>query len=355
MEERNILQGYEIGSWELGPRIYKIVAAATALTILPLLALGQVDLFSRSACESPFVSNVCQVLDTVYIGTKILAKDTGYVDQDYQEIELSEQNEIIWTNETDLEPQLEYPEGYFLVANRDEIAAMEALENERSGFENLTPNPPVNKATVPPPAPRYRAPLARNNRGRSKSPVFPKPNKKPVEGDISDDPIGDLIAKKDKETNSNTKKPEDSGKPTGGNKTGETANKTPENPLEKKTARDSKSLEELQINRKPLYDYADFVLDRVTKKEVDLSQQFIVRMNGVVTEEGLLDEKLSTFGKSEGDEAMIALAKQGIQSIGVSGWLKYLSDEKANRLDITFGQNNQELMADVRSDLKDPN
>ena len=350
MQEKDILQGYEIKNWEFGPRIYKIIAASTVLTILPIIVLGQTDMFSKSACESPFVGRVCQVLDTVYVGAKILAKDTGYYDADYKDIQLQEENEIIWQDETYIEPKLEYPEGYFEIANRDELAALRAMEDPLNGFANVTPpNSPLDTTPIAPPAPQINTPRARN-RGNNKGPVFPKRRDKVLEGDISDDPIADALASKDKDKDSGKTTP-DAKKTPDNKKTADGSKTEPKNPLEKESAVKSDTLTDIPINRQPLYDGVEETVQRVDAKKVDLAKQFIVRMNGVISTDGILDEEKSGWGKAEGDEQMIDLAKIWITKVGASGFLKYLSDEDANRLSIMIGQNESQIVSDVRSDL----
>ena len=78
-------------------------------------------MLSKSACESAFVNDVCEVLDTVYIGSRMLAKSAGgYTDEDYQQPELADAR-VIWTEILENpEPPLEYPEGYFLIANPED-------------------------------------------------------------------------------------------------------------------------------------------------------------------------------------------------------------------------------------------
>ncbi len=207
MQEKDILQGYEVGRWEFNPRIYKIIAASTVLALLPLFVLSQTNLLSASACESPFVNRVCQVLDTVYVGAKILAKDTGYVEKEYEDLQLKENNEVVWINETNIEPKLEYPTGYFEIANRDELAALAALNSgdPTSTYLN-SPSiiPPANNNPIAPPSPRINPPLARN-RSRSNDPVYPKRRSKIITGDDSDDLIGDMLA--DATERNGTRKP----------------------------------------------------------------------------------------------------------------------------------------------------
>ncbi|MEZ5308270.1 MAG: hypothetical protein R2684_14085 [Pyrinomonadaceae bacterium] len=350
-EEKDLFKGYEIGGIKMGSRMYKIIAISAAMTILPLIALGQTNLFSRSACQSPFVGTVCEVLDTVYVGSKLLAKDTGYREDDYSDIKLQEDNESIWIEELANAPKFEYPDGYFEVANRDELLAQQALENglPDSGFNNtLPPLPPINNTPIAPP--KSSPPIARA-KNPVRRPVFPKRNPNAVKGDLNDDPLGDIMA--DADGKNSEKEPKT--KPSPKTQDNVANNKKPDNPLDKNTAKSGKTLSDIEINKKPLYDFADIVLAKVVKKEVDLSSQFKVQMNGVVNPDGMLDPNLSKFVSKDGDEAMIALGMQAIEKVGVSGWLRYLADAKANRLNIMFGQNADILLAEVTSDLGSEN
>jgi hypothetical protein len=357
MQEKDIFRGYEVGRWDIGPRIYKIFAAATVLAILPLFAVGQMNLMSTSACESPFVNRVCQVLDTVYTGAKILAKDSGYVEQDYQNAELARKNEILWNEVVEGEPQLEYPIGYFQIANRDEIAALEALNSNdpNAAFLNPTNTIPPAPKPVTPPAPRINPPVARNRRNRNtRKPVYPKRNKNVVDGEIDMDKVfagveDDKENKKPEGANTNTETPKTQDPKT-------VAKNTPEkkeNPLDGKTAVTSGNASAVPINRKPLYDLVDLVVKQVDAKEVDLSQQFLVKMSGAIDQNGILVVERSAITESKGDEAMRELAIEAIQKVGVSGFLRYLSAENVKHLEILFGQNESHMIANVYSDLKD--
>ncbi|HEV8593585.1 MAG TPA: hypothetical protein VGQ55_15880, partial [Pyrinomonadaceae bacterium] len=82
------------------------------LNILAFFTLGQPQLFSRGACESPFVGRVCSVLDTVYVGSILFGTERDYVDKEYEKTELSDAD-IVWIDQTGVEPQFTYPAGYF--------------------------------------------------------------------------------------------------------------------------------------------------------------------------------------------------------------------------------------------------
>ncbi|MBA2620787.1 MAG: hypothetical protein H0U87_06275, partial [Acidobacteria bacterium] len=64
-QEKQLFGGYEIKNWILTPRIYKIIAASAALNLFAVFVMAQGSLLTRKGCESPFVSSICRVLDTV--------------------------------------------------------------------------------------------------------------------------------------------------------------------------------------------------------------------------------------------------------------------------------------------------
>src|SRR5688572_23821506 len=115
MQEQELFQSYEIKSWDFNPHIYKIIGISAVLNILALFIVGETNLLTRKGCESPFVEKVCQVLDTVYVGTTILGTSSEYVDKDYEPSELADA-EITFIDVTGNE-KFNYPEGYFALSN----------------------------------------------------------------------------------------------------------------------------------------------------------------------------------------------------------------------------------------------
>ena len=63
--EPDLFRNYEIKNFELSPRLYKIFAASAIFNVMALLIFAQGNLLTRKGCDSPMVSKVCQVLDTV--------------------------------------------------------------------------------------------------------------------------------------------------------------------------------------------------------------------------------------------------------------------------------------------------
>jgi hypothetical protein len=353
MNEKDFLQGYELRNWEFSPRIYKIIGAATMFNLLGLFIFAQTNLISTSACESPFVKNVCNVLDTVYVGSKLFGTDSEYVDKIYTPTEIQEAD-VVWVDSTNVQPQIEYPAGYFQIANRDEIAAREALLNPDNTYAN-------NPATVPPfnPTPFPTAP--KSSTRQPTSPVYrPKKSRKsPSDGLVNSK---QELAKRNKNVikgEINTDLSDVGGNAPDKNTTAKNNNdeNKENNPIAKNTAIDSDSVKEVEINKKPLQDFADNIVVKWDKKEIDLSSQFKLVMKGRLTPEGTFDPnpELTGFVSQEGDEKMVNVAKSALEAIGDSRWLGYLRNQGIKDLQITLVQNEDNLIARVESVAKTKN
>jgi hypothetical protein len=103
------------------------------------------------------------------------------------------------------------------------------------------------------------------------------------------------------------------------------------------------------INKKPLQDFGDGVLEKVSKKEVDLTKPFSVVMVGTITKDGKFDRKKSAFLKTGGDEAMVNVAKSAIEAIGDSGLLTYLKDQGVDTVKFELVQDDKQIYAIVTS------
>src|SRR5690606_23470543 len=83
-----LFNNYEIKTWEMSPRLYKILAASAIFNILAVVVIAQSNLLTMKGCDSPFVGRVCQVLDTVYVGAVLFGTERDYVDVEYDRIDL---------------------------------------------------------------------------------------------------------------------------------------------------------------------------------------------------------------------------------------------------------------------------
>src|SRR3982751_563889 len=78
--EGDLFHDYEIKSWKMGPRIYKILAISAFFNIAVVLFAAQTSLLTLKGCDSPLVGSVCQALDTVYVGSLLFGTQRDYVD-----------------------------------------------------------------------------------------------------------------------------------------------------------------------------------------------------------------------------------------------------------------------------------
>ena len=308
MEEKEFLGGYEIKNWDFTPRIYKILGLSAVINFLIIFGLGQTNLLQTKACDSQYVGKVCQVLDTIYVGSKLFTGDTGYVVRDYQTTNIKDAD-VVWVDQTGAEPRFTYPPGYFYKEDQE----AEALDDPMTYENPITP--PINNTPITPPAPLNRGGGLFNTKPR-----VPKRNKKPVTGNVPDS----LISREGDETNKNDadpkndspdKLPEIDGKTAKNGEENKTKEKTDKNSLENKTAKTSDPVKDLEINSKPLRDFANEIVVKWEKKQVDLSQQFLVRMNGEILENGRLNAGRSRFTEQKGNPEMINIAKRAIESV----------------------------------------
>ncbi len=357
MQEQELFQSYEVKNWNFSKRIYKILAFSAVFNILALLIVGQTNLLTKKGCDSPLVGKVCQVIDTLYVGSTILTTDSKYVIDDYTPTELTENDEITFVNVAD---KLYYPEGYFGLSN-PELAQLNpdgSFPTNTDGFQDIPgiPNPTsgggglMNQKQELPPANSGgiigdlpTSPYGTVN-GNNPTTNFPKNQK--------------VKTQKNKSVPSNTSpnklptfKPDTTADKDNTDK--ETKDQTPVK---------NETVPGVVINKIPLKKLASDFKAKVEKKEVDLTQNFTVVADGVLTKEGKLDVTIdkktkqpkSRILKTEGNEQMIEVAKQAIAAIGDSGWLGYLQAQGIEKINFTVVQDNDNLQVIITSDLPTP-
>ncbi|MCO6511288.1 MAG: hypothetical protein J5I65_10910 [Aridibacter famidurans] len=328
MQDKDFLQGYEVRNLDFSPRMYKIFAIAAIVNFIGLFAIGQTNMLAQSACESPFVNRICTVLDTVYFSSKMLTTDTGYVVEEYAESKIKE-SDVVWIDQTNVEPSLTYPAGYFQIANRDELAMLEQNGLEAFPSDPITPIQPPPPPILPPSRPNLDDPLARRQN-------LPKRKGSLIEGDLPEDT----------DTSEDGKNPDDD---TVANK--DNTNDKPE------IVDPPGSAPAVEINKKPLYDFVDTTLAKVNSNRVDLRRPFKVVMNAYINEEGRLDIEKSRWitAEEEGDPEMILVAKDAVEKLGDSGWLVYLTKADIKNVRIVFYQDEESLAADVTAIMPNEN
>lgn len=340
IEEEELFDNYEIKSWDYNPRFFKIFAAAAIFNILFVVTVAQTNILRAKACDSPLVGGFCQVLDTLYVGGKILTTDSEFVDKPYDRTEL-EDAEIVWLDQTGVEPPLTYPAGYFQIANPEKYMQTEDMlvNPDTSGFPQIvSPAPPVTNPTIP--NPNIVTPEMPNNSGvLGKRQRLPRRNKNAVPENLPD---GINIPTTEDNTTADTTKP-NANKPATNDEKNQTG----------KTEPKSDPVTDVELNRRPLIDLGIFVSELLKEKKVDLKTPFLVQAKGKLDKDGKIDK--DTFkilqAKSD-DEDMIEVINRSISAINDSGYLQYIKQLSGKDLNLQIQQDENNITAFVESEME---
>ena len=363
--EPDLFKNYEIKHWDFSPTFYKILAASAIFNVAALVVFAQSNVLMTRGCDSPLVSKFCQVLDTVYVGSLLLGDDKEFASRDYEKTSL-EDADITYIDVSGQTPPLNYPEGYFALANPEEFAMRQQQEMMANGDMSGFTMPPTGSIPVP------GMPNS-NNDLMNVTPQLPPPNNNPVVGDLPTSPLGanpigkgsnnfptsryraPKMPRMPKMKNDSPAKLPDLDKETA-KAEADKKKKAEEEEAKKEESKqpDLSSLpvaEEI-INKKPLQDFGDEVLDKVAAKKVDLTKPFMVIMQGAITKDGKFDSKKSAYLRTGGDQEMVDVAKSAIEAIGDSGLLTYLEKLGVENINFTLVQDDKEIYAVITSDQK---
>jgi hypothetical protein len=352
MEEKELFEEYEVRNWEITPRIYKIFGTATIINFLILFAFGQFNLLSAKGCDTPYFGIVCQALDSAYIATTLLGEDKSWESRVYTKSEIGDAEEITFIDVSD---RLEYPEGYFALANPEQM-------NENSEIGVIpSSSDSGNPLAFPPPTAEDPG---------AKPAVTPTPNKEVANQEMPDElfKMGDDTAKpqknpsvgRDKPIKPGKTLPNDSPKTLNGNDVAKkpTPKPTPSVTPSDKDVATAKDEFNQKFNKKPLQDFADGVLARLDspkpEDKVDLKQSFTVILDGTLTTNGTFDAEKTRFVKGEGNEQMVNLAKDAIEAMGDSTIFSYLMTLGVDKVNITLVQDDKQISAIIRSNQPTP-
>src|SRR5262245_23695442 len=173
LHEGDFLYHYEVRPWDMSPRIYQILGVSTFINILLLVGLAQTPVLTARGCDGPLVGKVCQVLDTVYVGAMLFGTDREYADVAYDPTRLSPDDEVTFVDVSNLEAQLDYPEGFVDFSTGQPVPmfpqpGMPPQQTLEQGY--IAPGIPAYPATTP---------------GLIDTPqVLPTPNANAVEGPL---------------------------------------------------------------------------------------------------------------------------------------------------------------------------
>lgn len=353
LREGDLFYHHEVGRWKFNNRIYAIFAGAAVLTFAFFGVLAQTPVLTARGCDSPFVGRVCQVLDMAYVGTVLFGTEREMADADYERTEL-EDADVVWIDQTGVPAQMEYPEGYFQLANPEQFAAQQAMLNgtsspydfNTSGFPPVTPPIESGSSLIDTPA-----------IGPKKNPKA-RPDKLPGSPfDLSD--VNGEEGTEDKTAKGNTNTNSSDPKVAQNNTNTNTA------PAEDEATADKFGV---YLNKRPLRVKAEETLADVNANKVKLDGNFKVTIAGAL---GYAKDGKTIILKNakpvvdpnvpKNDPAMEKLVQEWILAVGDAGWLGYLeklenkSKPKSKRVVITVEQNDQNFTAVIKSEVGSEN
>jgi hypothetical protein len=356
LHEGDFLYNYEIKTWQLGPRIYEILAAAAVADLLFFAILAQTPILTARGCDGPLVGKVCQVLDTVYIGTMLFGTEREYADLAYDPTHLDPNDEVTFV---DVSNSLEYPSTFvdFTTGQTVSMFGQPEVASVDQGF--IAPGIPAAPMTTTQNTP----PLINTPQ------VLPTPNSDPVAGNLPSfdttnptvtspktrrggrirNPSDQTVANANVDVNANTAVPN--------------ANTANANVAVDEAKADQNGV---FINKRPLVDQAKETLSQL-QTGIKLDTPFKVVVEGTL---GLGKDGKTIVLKNprqikdpniKNDPVIEKLVTNWILRVGDSGWLGYLNqlDQnkklKSRKVAISVEQNASDFLASVRSEQPSEN
>jgi hypothetical protein len=362
-----LFRNYEIKNWEFTPAIYKIIAASAILNLAFLAAVSQTNMLTARGCDSPWVGRVCQVVDMTYVGALLFGTEREYADVAYERTELSPEDEITYI----IVPadKLEYPEGYFQIANPVQYAMLQQqaanglngsdIAGVQPGFSPI-PNNDSDLLKI-----RPNPPAANPNafQDDSSSPLF-----KVEDGNSTADNVMPRNARNRRKLPSNTNSGTNPNNGTVASGNTNTPQIPPVNPSATPVDEAKPDQFGIFINKRPLKDRAKDTVAQVEAKKLQLDKPFKVIIEGTL---GLGKDGKTTVLKNPkplpvdpnvpNDPEMVKLAQDWILAVGDAGWFAYLdrlddkTKVKSGKVVITIEQNDTEFIANLRSEKASDN
>lgn len=364
LPDGGLFSHYEIRNWEFSPLIYKILAASVVLHVAVIAVIAKTDVLSMRGCDSPWVGRVCQVVDMTYLGALLYGTEREYADVAYDRTELGPDDDITYIVVSD--DKLEYPEGYFHLANPEQFVENVSsgdLALNQPGFPSLPPVAPVTRNDSDLLKIRPNPPEENPNAFKDDSSSLFKVD----DGAASGTPVMPRNARTRKGRapfNGDNKVPDPAS--TANANTGPKVQ--PADPATPDAEGANADQNGVFINKRPLKDRAAETLAQIDAQKVKLDNPFKVIIVGTL---GLAKDGKTVVLKDPkpmpvdpgipNDPAMVKLAQDWILAVGDAGWLGYLEklDPKkkpnSKKVIITVEQNDTQFTASVQSELGSPN
>lgn len=321
LKEGDLFHNYEVKNWDLGPRIYKILAIAGAANLLALLITAQTSLLTMKGCDSPFVGSVCQVLDTVVVGAKIFGTEREYIDAAYEKTDLGDAD-VTFIDVTDAAPPLSYPEGYFQLANPEQFVA----QVEQQADTGITNGSYSNIPSYTPPS----------TVGRSMTDIKPK---YPKANDVLDgQELPDGFDSDSTTSNGKPGKKKPTPTPTPDETTAGNPKVDPTGPIT-----------DIELNKRPFVDLSN----TITEKKINLETPFLITGSAKLDKTGRIVPKTLKIDRNESpDPKMQELIVEAVRAMDASGYLTYLSLVNAKDISFIVQQDDTNVTAFVESQFE---
>jgi len=358
-QEGDMFRNYEIKGWLSRPGLFKVLGASAVLNIVALLVVAQTSLLTMKGCDSPLVGSVCQVLDTVYVGSMLFGTDREYVDAAYDKIPLGEDSEITYIDASNVTPPLEYPAGYFQIANPEEFAVVDDTNLDGGLFGNgVTQDIPGIPNGL-----QYAQPSTDNNLFNT-APVLPTPNPNVIDENTLPSSNGNQLAWT-KSPKYNHRWTRDGKKPP---LISASPGSTPEGPDPEGLANLEPSpdasptvvpspdptgpVPQIEITKRPLLDLADTVNGLLDKKMVNLEDPFQIQATGKLGKDGKFDSKTFRYTKALPENSrMVEVVQEAVEAVNESNFLQYLSMFSGKDLSFEIMQDDKMVVATVVSEF----
>ncbi len=345
LREGDLFYQHEVGRWKFDNRLYAIIAGSAVFIFAFFGGVAQTPFLTARGCDSPFVGRVCQVLDMAYVGSVLFGTEREMADAEYERTQLGEAD-VVWIDQTGVPTQMEYPEGYFQIANPEQFQAQQAMLNgtsnpydfNTSGFPVTTPPVQSGSSLIDTPA------------------IAPKKNPKARPDKLPDSPfdlsdVNGEDADKTANTNTNSNKTDP--------KVAQNKPSPSPSPAEDESTPDKFGI---FLNKRPMRVKAEETIADINANKVKTDTNFKVVVTGTL---GLAKDGKTVVLKNtkpvidpkapKNDPAMEKLVQDWILAVGDAGWFGYLDKLKSKQLTITIEQNDAELVASVKADQPSEN
>jgi hypothetical protein len=342
LKEGDPFYKYEIRNWELGPRIYKILAISAIVNILALVVVVQGSLLTMKGCDSPLVGSMCQALDTIYVGASLFGTDREYVDAAYDKTDLGDVD-ITYVDVTGLENEkLYYPANYWKITNPERYDPVTGEPIDQFAIDQPIPGITDNGG-FPPITPFKPNPNPAGPSIFDTPQHLPKSNPNPIAGELpSPGGNGGTVA---------VKRPRN--RPQLGNGNGTTTpdpNQTAEvKPSPSPNVEPTGPVDPSDINARPFKDLAIQVNKLLDEKQLDLQAPVQILATAKLGKDGKIVKGSFKANGTSNDKNLAGIVTQAVAAFNDSNLLNYLKELSGKDLKFLVRQDDTQIVAAIKS------